>query len=127
MMTKDDASWLRISYIAFGIVLAYIGFKGIETLGIQLGWIERYDSWFSQANLFGGLLVGAGSVWLLARNPEKRAYHLAAISELRKVTWPSFPDTKRMTIIVAVVVAVFAVILAAFDFVWAWALKFILA
>ena len=35
------------------------------------------------------------------------------------MTWPSVEDTKKMTVIVVVVCAIFAVILAAFDVVWA--------
>ena len=43
------------------------------------------------------------------------------------MTWPTAPDVKRMTLVVCVVVAVFAVILAGFDMIWAKALKLLLA
>jgi len=43
------------------------------------------------------------------------------------VTWPSMPDTRRMTLIVCVVVGIFAVILAVFDLVWAKILGLLIA
>jgi len=46
---------------------------------------------------------------------------------MHKVSWPSWDDTKRMTTIVCVVVFVFAVILAIFDYAWANALKILIA
>lgn len=125
-MGKDDATWLNICYVIFAIIMAYVGFKFIATLGIQLGWTDRYDEWFPSVNNIGGLAIGAAAaLWLRAAVP-RREYHESAISEVRKVTWPSFEDTKKMTVIVAVVVAIFSVILAAFDILWAKVLQFIL-
>ena len=67
----------------------------------------------------------SAAYWL--RSSEiRRDFHLSSITEMRKVAWPSGPDTKRMTLIVVVVVAIFAVILAFFDMMWQKALQFIL-
>ncbi len=126
-MSKDDATWLRICYVVFGIIIGYVGFKAIQTLGVQTGWLERYDSWFPQANAIGAVVCGVLGIVYARSKPEQREYHLSSIGELRKVTWPSYPDTKRMTVIVVVVVAVFSSILAAFDFAWGWVLKLLLA
>jgi preprotein translocase subunit SecE len=67
------------------------------------------------------------AAFYLGSNKERHEYFLAAIGELRKVTWPSMPDTRRMTLIVCVVVGIFAVILAIFDFVWAKMLGLLIA
>jgi preprotein translocase subunit SecE len=125
-MGKDDATWLNICYVLFALITAYVGYKAIATAGIQFGWTERYDSWFPLFNNIFAIVVGAASAIWLRISAERREYHLSAIGEVRKVSWPSFEDTKKMTIIVAVVVAVFSVILSVFDIVWAKILQFVL-
>ena len=42
------------------------------------------------------------------------------ISELRKVTWPTFAETRYLTIVVAVVAIVIGLILGAFDLLFGW-------
>ena len=56
----------------------------------------------------------AGLVFGLKSDKERDEYFLQAIAELRKVTWPSVAETKQKTIVVCVVVGVFAVILCGF-------------
>lgn len=126
-MGKDDATWLNIAYAAFAIIIAYVGYEAIFSLGVETGWTERYDEWFPIANAIGALVVGAGSTYWLRSSLPRREYHEASIGEIRKVTWPSGEDTKRMTIIVAVVVAIFAVILAVFDIIWSKTLEWIIS
>ena len=93
-MGKDDSTWLNLAYVFLFMAVSYAGSRAIDTLGVQLGWIERYD-WFSTLDLIGGVLFGAVVVQWVRSSTERREYHLAAISELRKVTWPSFEDTKK--------------------------------
>jgi preprotein translocase SecE subunit len=124
-MHKDDAYWLMVGYVVLFALATYIGFKAIEMVGIQMVWTERYE-WYKVAETFGGVVIGGALTWYVKRDQERNQYYEAAIAELRKVTWPTWPDVKRMTIIVCVVVGVFAVILGAFDFLWAEALKLLL-
>src|SRR5688572_5068383 len=126
-MSKDDATWLNISYVLFAIIVAFIAYKAIFTLGLQYGWIERYDEWFPTANNIGGILLGAAAAFWLKSDPERREYHLSVITEMRKVTWPTMESTKKMTMIVAVVVAIFSVILSIFDVAWSKVLQFIIS
>src|SRR3989338_9114191 len=109
-MSKDDATWLKISYVIFGLIVAYIAFRAFETLGVHLGWVDKFD-WFATATQILGLVVGVGGAVWCGSSPERYEYHLGTVSEVRKVIWPSFPDVKKMTIIVAIVVAIFSVIL----------------
>ena len=125
-MGKDDATWLNICYVLFGLLAAFVAYKAIGTIGVQLGWTERYDEWFPLLNNIGAIVLGAAALIWLRAEPERRDYHLSAVGEVRKVTWPSVDDTKKMTIIVAIVVAIFSVILTVFDVAWAWVLKFVL-
>jgi len=73
------------------------------------------------AGLFSGLIV-----WMIASNAERHEYLLASIAELRKVHWPTWENTKKLTGVVVVVVAIFAVILTVFDLAWAKILKLLL-
>ncbi len=125
-MGKDDATWLNICYVLFALLAAFVGYKAIATLGIHLGWTERYDEWFPIVNNLSGIAIGAASALWLRSSLDRREFHLSAIGEVRKVTWPSAEDTKKMTIIVAVVVGIFAVILSIFDVVWSKVLQLVL-
>tara|TARA_B100000902_G_C27069193_1_gene793126 strand:+ start:92 stop:469 length:378 start_codon:yes stop_codon:yes gene_type:complete len=125
-MGKDDATWLRICYVLVLLVTIYTASKAGTTLGIQTGWVDRYE-WYKLASYLVSGIIGAGALYWLSQDQNRKEYYLSAISELRKVTWPNGADTKRMTIVVCVVVGVFAGILAVFDFVWTTALGFLLA
>lgn len=125
-MSKDDATWLNVAYVAFLLMIGYVAYRGVELAGIQKGWVERYD-WFEYLATAVAAAVGIGSTWYLRADKERHEYFLASIAELRKVTWPTWSDTKRMTIVVCVVVAIFAVIVGIFDAGWAWTLKHLLA
>lgn len=125
-MSKDDATWLNVAYVAFLLLMAFVAYKAFETLGIQAGWAERFE-WFGIAATIGSALVGIGAAWGVKADPERHEYLLSAVGELRKVSWPSWADTKRMTLIVCIVVGIFAIIVGIFDVVWAKALKLLLA
>jgi preprotein translocase SecE subunit len=124
-MQKDDAYWLMVGYVVFFAISAYVGFKAIELVGIQMVWSERYE-WYKVAETLGGVAFGGLLTVYVRRDKERGAYYEASIAELRKVTWPTWTDVKRMTLIVCVVVAVFAVILGIFDAAWSNALKLLL-
>lgn len=126
-MGKDDATWLKIAYGVFAIIVFYTSLQAGETVGIQTNWADRYSEWFPAASAVVSLGIAAFSIWYLNHQAERRDYFLASIGELRRVTWPGFPDTRRMTIVVCVVVGVFAIILTVFDFIWSEALKWLLA
>ncbi|SME87979.1 preprotein translocase subunit SecE [Pseudobacteriovorax antillogorgiicola] len=125
-MKKDDAFYLRLAYVIFAGLVAFTSYKALETIGVQTGFSEKFDELFQPASLIVALLIGAGTSLFLSRDKERHEYFLASVGELRKVTWPSFPDTRRMTIVVCVVVGIFAAILAAFDLIWAELLGIIL-
>lgn len=125
-MTKDDATWLNVVYVTFLVMFAFFGYKAAELVGVQTSWAERYD-WFGAVAMVAGLVIGLGSTWYLRSDPERHEYLLSAIAELRKVTWPSWPDVKRMTLIVGIVVGIFAVIVGVFDVLWAKILNMLIA
>ncbi len=125
-MGKDDATWLNICYVAFTLLASYVAYKAIETVGVQFSWTDRYDQWYPLLNNVLALVLGVAAALWLRSSEERRSYHQSAISEIRKVTWPTIPNTKKMTMVVVVVVAIFAVILSFFDLLWSKVLQQIL-
>jgi preprotein translocase SecE subunit len=125
-MQKDDATWLRVAYAVFALLTGYFIYKAFELVGIQMGYVERFG-WFNSAASVAGLVLGGAIGFWLASSPERHEYFLSSIAELRKVAWPKWPDVKRMTIVVCVVVGIFAVIVSVFDIIWARALKLLIA
>lgn len=113
-MSKDDATWLNVAYISFLIIVGFVGFKALETVGLQTGWQERYE-WYSAVSILGGVVFGIVTSVILRADKERHEYLLASIGELRKVQWPTWSETKRMTIVVCVVCGVFGVIVSIFD------------
>lgn len=126
-MEKDDSFWLNICYLLFGLLVGYVMWHAIITVGIQTGWGERYDEWYAPMGYAVATLSGIGAAVFLRSSPDRNDYFLSAIGELRKVSWPSMEDTRRMTIIVCVVVAIFAAIMTVFDMGWSFALKKIIS
>lgn len=122
-MQKDDKFWLNVCYLVFAGLVAYVLTQTFETVGIQTGWGERYSTWWEPSGLALSIVLAILTTIWLRRDPERHDYFLQSIGELRKVTYPSVDDTRRMTIIVCVVVGIFAVILAMFDTAWAFTLK----
>ncbi len=126
IMGKDDATWLKIAYVMFALLVGFVGLKAIDTVGIQTGWGQKF-TWFPVVSMAGAVVTGILGTWILSKDKERHDYFLAAIGELRRVSWPSAQDTRRMTMVVCVVVGIFGVILAIFDFLWAQVLKVLLS
>lgn len=124
-MSKDDATWLNVAYIAFGVLVAFFCYKAAELIGIQSNLGETLE-WYDLGSTVLALALGLVSTLWLKSDSERHEYFLAAIGELRKVTWPSWQDVKRMTVIVCVVVGIFAVIVSVFDVVWARTLNLLI-
>ena len=126
-MTKDDITWLNICYVACTLVFIYVAWKAMQSVGIFTGWSDDYSRWF--VSIAGSLSVAVGifAIYYVRSKQENHEYYLASIAELRKVSWPTWPDTKRMTVIVVIVVGIFSAILAVFDLGFAWLLNKIIS
>jgi preprotein translocase subunit SecE len=125
-MSKDDATWLKICYAIAAIIIAYTGWKAMGTIGLHSGLSEKYVEVFPLVATVVSIAIGVLVTWYLAHDSSRNDYFLAAIGETRKVTWPTFIDTRRMTMVVCIVVGVFAVIVAIFDAAWARVLRALL-
>ena len=47
-----------------------------------------------------------------------RRFYRETVAELRKVTWPTWPEVKRLTTIVVTVIFLMAVFLTVFDYIF---------
>ena len=84
-------------------------------------WIGGYFSRHPNDFLINGLAALVALVVGVAIYRNDRVYTVAheIASELKKVTWPTKKETQLGTIVVIVMVIVSAIILGAFDMVWA--------
>jgi preprotein translocase SecE subunit len=124
---KDDSTWLNVGLTLFGVCIALVSWQALNSVAISKGWTDKFEAWLPATLVVMSLAVGALAAWWLNSSPERHEYFLNCIAELRKVSWPSMEDTRKMTVIVCVVVAVFSVILTVFDVAWAKLLKLLIA
>lgn len=126
-MQKDDSTWLNVALAGFALCIALVAWQGMTALSINLGWTDKFEAWLPAAIVVGSLAVGGLSAMWLNADAERHEYFLACIAELRKVSWPSMDDTRKMTLIVCVVVVIFSAILTVFDVAWAKLLRLLIA
>jgi preprotein translocase subunit SecE len=75
------------------------------------------DAWTLTTLIGYGIAAVVGVVtW---RSPRLRTLSLEVAGELKKVTWPSMRETRAATVAVVVATFIAAIILGAFDYVWA--------
>jgi len=65
-----------------------------------------------------GLITGLVVMLTLWHHQTVNRLALEVAVELKKVTWPKWPETRMTTIVVIVVTLVISFILAFFDFIW---------
>jgi len=72
-----------------------------------------------------GLVAGVATAVLLRRSERVNTLALEIGNELKKVTWPSWKETRMSTIVVIITTFVVAAILGVFDAMWSWATGFV--
>ena len=76
--------------------------------------------------VIGGLALGLGVFMTSGKGAQTREFLGEARFELRKVVWPTRQEALRQTWVVIGVVIIIALILAFFDVIIQWAVKFLL-
>ena len=126
-MQKDDATWLRTAYALTAALTAFVFWKFFMFTGLKAGWLERFEAGYNVVSVLVAVVLGCLIVWFISRSHERHDYLLASVAELRRVQWPTWENTKKLTMIVCIVVAIFSAILTVFDVAWARVLKLLLA
>jgi preprotein translocase subunit SecE len=70
-------------------------------------------------------LVGLWASYRLVNLPMFADFLIAVEAEINKVSWPSWSEMWRWTLVVIVVIFSIGLLLAAFDFFWIWFFKLI--
>jgi preprotein translocase SecE subunit len=126
-MQKDDATWLRTALSVWACLTAFVFWKLFLFVGLKFGWVERFEAGFQVGSLITSIICGIVVTFMIGQDKERHDYLLASVGELRKVHWPDWENTKKLTIIVCVVVAIMSAILTVFDMAWTKILKLLLA
>jgi preprotein translocase subunit SecE len=103
-----DTALLSVSVLAVLAGIAAFYWFDDQPLAIRVGIVA------------GGLLVGAGLVWLSWYGREFWQFALAARVELRKVVWPERDDTVRTTVVVFAFAALMGFFFWGLDWVLTW-------
>ncbi|MGQ0508339.1 MAG: preprotein translocase subunit SecE [Myxococcaceae bacterium] len=115
----DPQRLVVIFYLAFGIILALFFGKIFDTISDALGstWgrTEIGEGLGWHVNNLLGVAVAGGCVAFAFLHPRVRQLSLEVASELMKVTWPSWAETRVSTVAVIVASLVSAVILFGID------------
>ena len=113
----DPRRLVVIAYLVFGLIIALFMGHMFELLFTQLNFankkvIEGLD--FSWAFVLGGLITIGIGIWAWV-NPRVHTLSNEVASELMRVTWPSFEETRISTIAVIVASLVASVVLFGID------------
>jgi len=76
--------------------------------------------------VLAGVLTGAGAFWMTGSGRSAWEFVLGSRVELRKMVWPTVPDTRRTTLIVFFFVALGGVFFWIIDWLLAWGTRHLL-
>src|SRR5690606_25570099 len=113
----DPKRLVVIFYLIAGIVLALFLDHVFGLLWARFGWTdtEVVEGLGWRVSSLVGFLVAAGATIATYVHPKTHGYSLEVASELMKVTWPTWPETRTSTIAVVIASVVAAVILFFID------------
>lgn len=121
----DNMRILVVLHIVFGIIVWYIFSEGLQLLWAQMGWPSPRFFGISEARPPQLIAVGVAclSIAIVAFNSQVQTFANEVVNELRKVTWPSWKETRQTTLVVLVTTVVIALILGGWDFVFSKVIK----
>lgn len=115
----DVSRFVHLIYVSIGLLSFIIIDKA-------LAWLWTLDA-LPQYSLVGNAItlstavaavLTGGLVWYLYRRNDFRSLLSEVVIELKKVTWPSWDETKRSTVIVIVFTLLLSLFLAGSDQIW---------
>jgi preprotein translocase subunit SecE len=114
--------FVNIAYVLVGLVSWVISAR---LFGFVMDLISRdldkplIGTDFARSDLVG-LLVGIAAGVALKLNRNVNTWALEVANELKKVTWPTWDETKLSTVVVIITSIIVAIILGLFDALWAF-------
>lgn len=114
------SSWLDTVWLVAAVVLLLGGLIGYYALGASTAMPIRV------ATVVGGLVLGSVAFALSAYGKALFAFATASRVELRKMVWPTIPETRNITLIVFVFVLLLGIFFWLVDMGLAWGTKSLL-
>lgn len=114
----DPRRFVIISYLLLGLVLAFFFANILTRLFIELGIGQKQlvsGIELSTPPYLLGFLLAVGSAIYCWLNPRIHTLSLEVATELKRVTWPSWEETRISTLAVVVASLVASVVLSAID------------
>lgn len=125
MSANDTRRWVIFGQVVLAACVWW-ALANAVALVYRMGGIPRYTPFgIEDARWIAFALVGAGFIYAL-RNPVVQEFSNEVLSELRKVTWPTWKETRQTTIVVIITVFIVGMILGGFDFIWAKLSRYVL-
>ncbi len=117
-MQKDDRTWLNICLVCLVLIVSLLFWKAISFATFKLLPAYTTELWFSPLVILASVGLGLAATYALYHDSNREEFLLGSVSEVRKVSWPTWEVTRKLTMIVCIVVAFFAVVLFIFDGIW---------
>lgn len=118
--TAAGSSWLDTVWLVAAVVLLLGGLIGYYWLGNETAMPIRV------ATVVGGLVLGVGAFAMSAYGRTLWAFASTSRVELRKMVWPTIPETRTITLIVFVFVLLLGIFFWGIDALLAWGTKSLL-
>jgi preprotein translocase subunit SecE len=115
--TRIAAIGYVVLAIATGLFLEHVLLAAFGGFGPTQPLTRPLWSEWTWCTVIGLGLTGAAAVYLWV-SPKTNQVSMEIIAELRKVSWPSFAETRAATIAVIVASMIAAVLLGLFDVFW---------
>ena len=114
--------YVNMAFVAAGLLTWVVMAEGYAAM---FGWLA--PTWdrsllgpdFIVSDLLG-LITGFAVGFILWRKEDIRTAAFDIATELSRVTWPQWGETRSNTFVVMVVTVVVSLILGFFDYLWAW-------
>ena len=108
-----------ISFMVIGVLGGMFFSRVIAAVFTALKWNNRalFDVEDLTLSALLGFAIALGAVAACWFNPKVKEVSLDVASELKKVTWPTFAETKISTIAVIIATIVSSLVLFSFDFI----------